>query len=249
MDFHGKTALITGGASGIGRAVAEGWSSRGGLAIIADRDRSNGEQAVSAIQSAGGEAAFIQCDLGNLDEVDSLPARIDRLSGRLDMLHNNGFAPWGGADRHALLGDVSGENWDHVISLGLTSPFRLTRAVLPLMLRQGGGTIVNTSSMAALRAQRYIGPYSVAKAALAHFTRLIAVEYAGQGIRGNAFCPGVIDTPLIVGAPIDDQFLAGIPMGRLGKPEEVANVVLFLASDLASFMTGETVTVDGGHTL
>ena len=249
MNFRGKVALITGGASGIGKAVADGWARRGGHTIIVDYDTASGEKAAAAILDKGGAATFLRCDLRDLDQIDALVSQVDSRAGRIDLLHNNGFAPWRGPDKHALLGDVSQENWDHVINLGLSSPFRLTRGVLPLMARQGGGAIVNTSSMAALRAQSNIGPYSVAKAALAHFTRLIAIEYARQGIRCNAVCPGVIDTPLIVGAPIDDKFLANIPMGRLGKPEEIANVVLFLASDLASFITGEVITVDGGHTL
>lgn len=249
MDFRDKVAIVTGGASGIGLAVAKGWSARGGHAVVADCDVANGEKAVAAIVAEGGKASFLPCDLRDFAQADALAARVDAEFGRIDLLHNNAFAIWRGPNGHGLLGDVAQENWDHVLQIGLSSPFRLTRAVLPVMKRNGGGAIVNTSSVAALQAQAHVGPYSVAKAGLAHLTRMIAVEYARDGIRCNGVCPGVIDTPLIVGAPLDADFMAGIPLGRLGRPEEIADAVLFLASDRASYITGQLITVDGGLTL
>jgi len=117
------------------------------------------------------------------------------------------------------------------------------------MSEKGAGSIINTCSEAAVRAIPNVGPYSVAKAALTHFTKIVAREYAACGIRCNAVSPGVIDTPLIAGAPLGEDFISGIPLRRLGRPEEIANVVLFLASDLASYVTGEVIVVDGGHTL
>jgi len=135
------------------------------------------------------------------------------------------------------------------MTVGLTSTFRASRRAIPIMVAQGGGAIVNTSSTAAFNAEPHVGPYSVAKAGISQLTRAIAVEYAGKGVRCNAVCPGVIRTPLIDGAPLDVNFMASIPMNRLGTPEEIANVVLFLASDLASYMTGAIVVADGGRTI
>ena len=249
MRFDEKIGIITGGASGIGKAVAQGWAARGGHAVVVDIAKEPGDDVVAGIRTAGGRATFVLCDLGNLEQIDDMVRSVAETFGRIDMLHNNAFAPWKGIDAHALIGDVSQPNWDHVLGLGLNSPFRATRETLAVMSRQGGGTIVNTCSEAAVRALPYIGPYSVAKAALTHFTKLVAREYASQGIRCNAVSPGVIDTPLIAGAPLDDEFISKIPLQRIGRPEEIANVVLFLASDLASYVTGEVVLVDGGHTL
>jgi meso-butanediol dehydrogenase / (S,S)-butanediol dehydrogenase / diacetyl reductase len=249
MKFDGKVAFITGGASGIGKAVAIGWAMGGGHALVVDSNADRADAVVAEIGALGSQGTFLPCDLADLDQIDSAIAQADARFGRIDMLHNNGFAPWRGPDAHALLADVTQDHWDHVMGLALTAPFRLARGIVPIMQRQGGGAIVNTSSTAALRADAHLGPYSVAKAGLSHFTRLLAVEYARDGIRCNAVCPGVIDTPLIVGAPLDEGFLGTIPIGRLGRPEEIANVVLFLASDLASYVTGETIVVDGGRTL
>lgn len=249
MTFDNQLAFITGGASGIGKAVAQGWAARGGHAMVVDRDGARAQAVVADIAALGGQASFLTCDLSDLEQVDESVAAAHTRFGRIDLLHNNGFAPWRGPDAHAYLADVSQDHWDHVMALALRAPFRLTRAVVPIMQQQGGGTIVNTSSTAALRAEPHVGPYSVAKAGISHFTRLVAKEYARDGIRCNAVCPGVIDTPLIAGAPLDEGFLGTIPMGRVGRPEEIANVVLFLASKLASYVTGETIIVDGGRTL
>ena len=249
MNFQDKVALVTGAASGIGKAVASGWAARGGHALVVDFDALRGDEVVSEIRKRGGGATFIPCDLRNHEQIDAAVDKALSDFGRIDCLHNNGFAPWRGADGHALLGDVSQENWDHVINVGLTSAFRMIQAVLPVMRRQGDGSIVNTASTAALRAEPHVGPYSIAKAGLAHLTRMVATEYGRDGIRCNAVCPGVIETPLIAGAPLPDDFVQGIPLGRLGSPEEIANVILFLASDLASYVNGAVVLADGGRTL
>ena len=177
--------------------------------------------------------------------VDGVAAR----HGRIDILHNNGYAAWRGEDAAALLADVGDAHWDHVIELGLTSAFVAARRAIPFMAAQGEGAIVNTSSSAAYHAEPRISSYAVAKAGISQLTRAIAVDHAEQGIRCNAVCPGVIDTPLIVGAPLDAHFMTSIPIGRLGTAEEIANVVLFLASDMASYVTGAIIVADGGRTI
>jgi len=249
MRFDDKVAIITGAGSGIGKAVATGWAARGGHAIVVDFDPNTGSSVTEEIRASGGRATYARCDLRDFSQTDDMIGHAVETFGRIDMLHNNGFAPWRGPDAHAPLGEVSQGNWDHVLNLGLTSPFRITRAVLPVMQRLGGGSIINTCSEAAVRALPNVGPYSVAKAALTHFTRLVAREYAAHGIRCNAVSPGVIDTALIAGAPLDEDFLSTIPLRRLGRASEIADVVLFLASDMASYVTGEVIVADGGHTL
>ncbi|HEX5536403.1 MAG TPA: SDR family NAD(P)-dependent oxidoreductase [Sphingobium sp.] len=249
IRFDGKVGVITGGASGIGAAVAQLFAANGGTAVIADLDASRGHSIVQEIQASGGKAHFVPCDLGDAAMIDGMFDTAVARHGRIDFLHNNGYAPWRGEDAGALAADISDGQWQHVINLGITSAFRAVRRAIPIMAAQGGGSIVNTSSTAAFHAEPRIGAYAVAKAALSQLTRAVAVEYASMSIRCNAVCPGVIQTPLIAGAPLDADFMRTIPMGRLGTPEEIAHVVLFLASDLASYVTGAIVVADGGRTI
>ena len=249
IRFDGKVGVITGGASGIGAAVARLFAANGGTAVIADLDANRGQGIVQDIQASGGKADFVSCDLGDAATIDGMIDTAFVRHGRIDVLHNNGYAPWRGEDAGALAADISDDQWQHTINLGVTSAFRATRRAIPTMAAQGGGSIVNTSSTAAFDAEPRIGAYAVAKAALSQFTRAVAVEYAPMGIRCNAVCPGVIQTPLIEGAPLHADFMRTIPMGRLGTPEEIAHVVLFLASDLASYVTGAIIVADGGRTI
>ena len=249
IRFHGKVGVITGGASGIGAAVARLFAANGGIVVIADLDASRGQNVAHEIRASGGRADFIPCDLADAAMIDGMIDSAFARHGRIDFLHNNGYAPWRGDDAGAFVADISDGQWEHVISLGLTSAFRAVRRAIPIMAAQGGGSIVNTSSIAAFHAEPRISAYSVAKAALSQLTRALAVEYAAMGIRCNAVCPGIIQTPLIDGAPLDADFIRTIPMGRLGTPEEIAHVVLFLASDLASYVTGAIIVADGGRTI
>lgn len=249
VDFAGKVALVTGGGSGIGRSTALGWAKAGGSVVIADLDAPRADTVAGQITAAGGHAVTVQTDIAEQASIEAAVMFAVSRFGRIDFLHNNAFAPWRGSDGAALVADVGDEHWRHVMALGLDSAFRFSRAVIPHMVRQGGGSIVNTSSTAAYHAEARVGAYGVAKAGLSQLTRSIAVEYATHRIRCNAVCPGVIQTPLIGGAPLPQDFLKTIPMGRIGQPEEIANVVLFLASDLASYVTGAIVVADGGRTI
>lgn len=249
IGFEGKIGVVTGGASGIGAAVTRGFAKHGGTAVIVDFDQKRGMDLVEDIRGGGGKADFVACDLRERFQIDAMVKTVVSRHRRIDFLHNNGYAIWRGNDSAALLGGVGDEHWDHVMNVGLTSAFRVSRSVLPVMASQGGGSIVNTSSTAAYHAERHIGPYAVAKAGISQLTRAIAVEYASSGIRCNAVCPGVINTPLIAGAPLDASFIDGIPLGRLGEAEEIANVILFLASDVASYVTGALIVADGGRTI
>ena len=190
------------------------------------------------------------------------PADLDRMIatttdtyGRLDFLHNNAFGlPAAQPDSTVMArtADLEDRVWDNTIDLGLSSVFHAMKKAIPVMRQNGGGAIVNTASISGLRADYGIAAYNAAKAGVINLTRVVAVEYARAGIRANCICPGAIDTPLIAPAlelpGFAEKFDEVIPMGRLGRPEEMANVILFLASDLASFVTGAAFVADGGQT-
>ncbi len=254
MRFDGKFGLITGAGSGIGRATAIGFAQRGGAVAVADLNRDAAQSVVNEITAAGGTAHAIVADMGNPSDVAAMIDETLHLFGRLDVLHNNAYGvptSMQGA-RLAKIADLDQAVWDHTLQVGLTAVMQATRLVLPVMQRQRSGAIVNTASISGLFADYGIAAYNAMKAAVINFTRTVAVEYAGDGIRCNCICPGAIDTPLLQRSltisGFADATIAAIPQGRLGRPEEMANVVLFLASDLASYVNGAAFVADGGLT-
>jgi len=254
MRFDGKFGLITGAGSGIGRATAMGFAQRGGAVAVADLNRDAAQSVMNEIIAAGGTAHAIVVDMAKPADVTAMVDETLHLFGRLDVVHNNAYgvpASMQGA-RLAKIADLDQAVWDHTVQVGLTAVMQATRLVLPAMQRQGGGAIVNTASISGLFADYGIAAYNAMKAAVVNFTRTVAVEYASDGIRCNCICPGAIDTPLLqrsLGIPgFADATIAAIPQGRLGRPEEMANVVLFLASDLASYVNGAAFVADGGLT-
>ncbi len=249
MRFDQQVAVITGAASGIGRATALGYAARGGSVVCADYDEAGAAAVAAAITEAGGRAIGVRADVTAQADIDAmLQTALDRF-GRIDFLHNNAFASprgWQGAP----LDQWPDEVWDHFINIGLSSVFRATRAVVPLMREQGGGAIVNTSSISGLFGDRGSVGYNTVKAGVINLTRATALEYAKDGIRCNAICPGLTKTGLTAGLDkLSDAFFQIIPLGRAAEPEEIANVALFLASDLASYVTGAVHVIDGGKTL
>jgi meso-butanediol dehydrogenase/(S,S)-butanediol dehydrogenase/diacetyl reductase len=255
MQFEGKAGLVTGGGSGIGRATAIGFARRGGSIAVADINADNANKVAAEIQKEGGKAIAIVADVTRPADIDMMISRANSAFGRLDFLHNNAFG-MPAAQTSVTVGnraaDVDDDVWNHTINVGLTAVFRAIKRVIPVMRANGGGAIVNTASISGLRADYGIVAYNAAKAGVINLTRVVAIEYARHGIRANCICPGAIDTPLLAPAleqpGFADKIKEGIPMGRLGKPEEMANVVLFLASDLASFVTGAAFVADGGQT-
>jgi meso-butanediol dehydrogenase / (S,S)-butanediol dehydrogenase / diacetyl reductase len=254
MRFDGKAGLVTGAGSGIGRATAIGFARRGGMIAVADINGANAEKVAGEITATGGKAIAIVADVTREADIDMMITRTTRELGRLDFLHNNafGFSRTAASDAGiAAVGEVTDQVWNATLEVGLTAVFRAIRRVLPVMRAQGSGAIVNTASISGLRADYGIVAYNAAKAGVINLTRVTAIEYARHGIRVNCICPGAIDTPLL-GAAADprilERFREVIPLGRLGRPEEMANVVLFLASDLASFVTGSAFVADGGQT-
>lgn len=252
MNFSGKVGLVTGAGSGIGAAVAEGYARRGGAVVVADYNEAGAQRVADGIIAAGGKALALKADVTLAADIERMIATATDTYGRLDFLHNNAFS-W---PRHlgaGKIGDMSDAYWDYTLNIGLTACFRAIRLAIPIMKRQGGGSIVNTSSISGFFCDPGSASYNAAKAGLINFTRTLAYEYGPDGIRANCVCPGVIETGAVDGAfqvpGMREAAIAQVPLGRLGRPEEIANVVLFLASDLASFVTGAAYIADGGQTL
>ncbi|MBV9248783.1 MAG: SDR family oxidoreductase [Acetobacteraceae bacterium] len=254
MRFDSKIGLVTGAGSGIGRATAIGFAQRGGTVAVADVNGAAAGIVAAEITRDGGKAIAITADMANPGDIEAMISRTLEVFGRLDVLHNNAFGVPASLQqgRLARIAEIDQAVWDYTLQVGLTAVMQATRRVLPIMQQQGGGAIVNTASISGLYADFGIAAYNAMKAAVINFTRVVAVEYAPYGIRCNCVCPGAIDTPLLrrsLHIPgFADATKAAIPMGRLGTPEEMANVVLFLASDLASYVTGSAYVADGGLT-
>jgi meso-butanediol dehydrogenase/(S,S)-butanediol dehydrogenase/diacetyl reductase len=255
MRFDRKVGLVTGAASGIGRAVAIRFAQLGGRVAVADVNQAGAASVAATIKAAGGTAIAITVDLAKPAEIVSMVNQTIDAFRRIDVLHNNAFGVPASLRRGRLarVTEIDQEVWDYTLQLGLTAVMQTTRRVLPLMQKQGGGSIVNTASISGLFGDYGIAAYNAMKAGVVNFTRVVAMEHAGDNIRCNCICPGAVDTPLLqhslTAIPgFADATLAAIPMGRLGTPEEMANVVLFLASDLASYVTGASFVADGGLT-
>lgn len=253
IEFKGKAGLVTGAGSGIGRATAVGYARAGGAVVVADFNEAAVRAVVDEIAKFGGTAAAFRADLSRQADIDGAIKFAREKFGRLDFLHNNAFAFPPGVPLMVRLADTTDESWDHTLNIGLTACFRAMRAAIPIMREQGGGAIVNTASISGLFADQGIAAYNAVKAGLINLTRVVAVEYGRFGIRANCVCPGVIATPLIASAiatpGVSEKMAKRIPLKRLGRPEDVANVVLFLGSDLAGFVTGAAYVVDGGQTI
>jgi NAD(P)-dependent dehydrogenase (short-subunit alcohol dehydrogenase family) len=247
MRLKGKVAIVTGGGSGIGRASAELFAREGAQVVLADYKAETGQEAVAAIRQAGGDAVFVPVDVSNSVQVQHLvQAALDTYGGIDILLNNAGILLFGTAT------DTDEKDWNRVIATNLTGTFLVSKAVLPHMVKRGGGCIINlTSSTGAHDAGPNTVAYVTSKGGVALLTRAMAIDHARDKVRVNAIAPGPTDTPMLRENLSADQltaFAATFPMGRLGRPEELANAILFLASDEASFVTGAILAVDGGQT-
>jgi NAD(P)-dependent dehydrogenase (short-subunit alcohol dehydrogenase family) len=245
--IEGKIALVTGGGSGIGRAAALAFAREGAKVVVADVVAEGGRETVQMIKKADGEAIFVKTDVSKAAEVEALINKTVETYGRLDCAFNNA----GIEGEQAPTAENTEKNWDRVININLKGVWLCMRYEIPQMLKQDGGAIVNTASVAGLVGFQGIAPYVASKHGIAGLTKTAALEYAQSGIRINAVCPGVIHTPMIerffAGDPnAEDQFIAMEPVGRMGTPEEIAEAVVWLCSDAASFVTGLPMPVDGG---
>ena len=247
FNFTGKVAIVTGGSTGIGRATALLFARHGAKVVIGDVNP-EGRETVATIEREGGTALFVETDVRNAQQVEHLVAAAVETYGGLHCAFNNaGILPAG-----ALLADVEEAAFDQVVAVDLKGVFLAMKYEIQHMLKTGGGAIVNNASIAGMIAEPGISPYVAAKHAVIGLTKAAAIEYAAQGIRINALAPGLVETGMTKHWFADDNIrthlLANTPMGRAAQPEEMANMVLFLCSDLASFAAGQVFVVDGGYT-
>lgn len=246
MRLANKTAIITGGASGIGRAAAMAFAREGAKVAIADLNAEGGRETAKLIEHQGGTAFFYETNVSDSNQMQSLISAAVDSFGQLDILFNN--AGIGHPDVKSV--DLDEEEWDRIIDINLKGVFLGIKHAVPHLKKAGGGAIINTSSLLGLKGQKYLAAYNASKAGVVLLTKNAALEYGRDNIRVNAIAPGVIDTQIIEGWKNDVRKWPIISranaLGRIGTPEEVANAVLFLASDEASFITGATLSVDGG---
>lgn len=247
MRLQDKVALITGAGSGIGRATAERFAAEGARVVACDIVPERVDEVTAAIREFGGEVLGVTMDISRQDDVDRAVEAALGAYGRLDILVNNA----GIMDRMLPVADVPDDLWDRIMAVNVTGPFRLTRKVVPIMLKQGGGSIVNVSSVAGLGGGKAGTAYTTSKHALVGMTKSVAWLHAREGIRCNAVCPGGVSTNIGMGGEPSEAGLARLGVGfptavRTGDPAEIANVILFLASEEASLINGVAVAADGG---
>lgn len=250
-DFAGKVAFVTGAASGIGRATALAFAREGASVVAADVSAQGNQETARLIEQQGGHALAVRCDVTRSDEIGAALANAVKAFGRLDFAFNNaGIEP----RKPAPTADYDEQEWNRIIDINLRGVFLCMKHEIPLILKQGGGAIVNTSSGAGIVGIKGSPAYTAAKHGLLGLTKAAALDYAAHNIRINAVCPGYIDTPMMdrfTGGTLEGRakVVAEEPVGRMGKPEEIAAAVLWLCSDAASFMIGHAMVIDGGQTV
>ena len=252
--FDGKTVIITGGALGIGSATAAEFALEGARVVIADVNAEAGQSVVSRIEADGGECILVEADVGRAAECKRVVAETVAAYGGVDILFNNvGIQS---PDSYHNIENTSEELWDRILDVNLKSAFLMSKYAIPEIRKKGGGVIVNTASVQGLQSMKLVPAYAASKGGILSLTRQMALDYAEENIRVLAVCPGTIDTNMVrtaaavEGGDVDATVQAwgrSHPIGRVGTGQDIANVVLFLASEKASFMTGEYICVDGGY--
>lgn len=252
MKLKGKVAIITGGNSGLGRSTAILFAKEGAKVVIAARNKQTGEEVVETIKNNGGEALFVQTDVSKSADCLSVVQKTIDTYGKIDVLFNNA-----GVELVKPLHETTEEEYDFVMNTNLKSIFFMCKYTIPHMLKNGGGSIINTGSQLSLVAAPNFAIYTATKGAILNLGRAMALDYAKLGIRVNTFCPGAFATPLLLRQFEEEsgpqgtleQLAAMHPMGRIGNPDEAAPAVLFLAcEESSSFVTGSALVVDGGYT-
>lgn len=237
----GKVALVTGSTSGIGEAIAELFAEEGAAVVVTGRNPLRGAEVVGRITAAGGDAIFVQADVTDDADINGLVEASLAWKGRVDILVNNA-----GTMIAAPFDDLTGADWDHLVDLDARSAFTLMQQLMPRMEANGGGAVLNVTSLAAIEPMPVHALYGFVKAGVTHMTRSIAQDYAKRGVRVNSLLPGLVATPMVNDDPHFPQIEAGVPMGRASTPREQAYAALFLCSDEASYVTGSSLVVAGG---
>jgi NAD(P)-dependent dehydrogenase (short-subunit alcohol dehydrogenase family) len=248
FDMTGKVAVVNGASRGIGEAIAKGLAGCGALVVLTSRRLESVQKVADEIVKAGGKAVAKACHAGHLDEIDALFKYIDDEFDRLDILINNAATnPYYGPAT-----DLSPEAFDKTVEVNLKGPYFMLARAVPLMIKSGGGSVVNVASITALTPPPGQAVYSMTKAGLVSITRSFAKEYGQQGVRVNAILPGVVETRLasaMIQDPGVQKWISRLPAGRAGQPEDMVAGVLYLVSDQAAYTTGTTLVMDGGATL
>lgn len=249
-DMKGKVALVTGAGAGIGRSTAILFAKRGASVVVSDVVPAGGEETVRLIEKADGEALFIKTDVSRSSDIEAMIEKTMNQYGRLDYATNNA----GVNGPITSLTDCSEEDWDTVMGINLKGVWLCMKYEIPQMIKSGGGSIVNTASMAGLVGFPYQTSYVSSKHGVIGLTRTAALDFGKQGIRVNAVCPGVIHTTMVQSLleeipEVIDTLNNQAPVGRIGQPEEIAEAVVWLCSDAASFVTGHALAVDGGYVI
>ncbi|MEU9591792.1 SDR family NAD(P)-dependent oxidoreductase [Streptomyces sp. NPDC048219] len=248
--LDGKVALVTGGGTGIGRSIAVAFAREGAAVVVTGRRTEELKATVAVIEEGGGTAIARPADVTDDEQVAGLVDSVLAEYGALHIACNNAGVPGSGRKLH----EFEVDDWHRIVDTNLQGVWLSMRHEIPVMLRQGGGSIVNVSSIAGVVGYLNAAPYTAAKHGVVGLTRTTAIDYGPAGIRVNAVCPGPVLTPMLEearrnrGASADEFYLRNIPLGRLARPEEVASAVLWLASSEASYVTGQTLAVDGGWT-